>query len=331
MKYLSIFISQQKIDTLNFSNNDFEKIIQNFVPNKPHGHDKISIRMIKICGKSICKLLKLIFNQCIDTGSFPLERKKANRVSIHKEGDKQCLKNYRPVSLLPIYGKILERPIFNEIFDFLIKNNLISSNQSGVKRGDSCIKLLLSITHEVYKSFDKWFEVRGAFLDISKSFDKVWHDGIIFKLKQNGISGKVLSVLSDFSKDRKQRLTLNGQVFSWKGVNEGVPNKPILGLLLFLLYINDLADGLSSNAKLFADDTSLFSIIDNVDTSANELNNDLYQINKWSFQWKISFNPDPSKQPQEIIFSRKTKRIYHSSLRFTVSQSPYHKTRRHIS
>ena len=133
MKYLSIFISQQKIDTLNFSNNDFEKIIQNFVPNKPHGHDKISIRMIKICGKSICKLLKLIFNQCIDTGSFPLERKKANRVSIHKEGDKQCLKNYRPVSLLPIYGKILERPIFNEIFDFLIKNNLISSNQSGVK------------------------------------------------------------------------------------------------------------------------------------------------------------------------------------------------------
>ena len=92
--------------------------------------------------------------------------------------------------------------------------------------------------------------------------------------------------------------------------------------------MNDLADGLSSNPKLFADDTSLFSVIHDVDTSANELNNDLYQINKWAFQWKISFNPDPSKQAQEIIFSRKTKKFSHSSLRFNksiVSQTPYQK------
>ena len=83
----------------------------------------------------------------------------------------------------------------------------------------------------------------------------------------------------------------------------------MLGPLFFLVYINDLADGLSLNAKLLADNTSLFSVIHNVDTSANELNNDLYQINKWAFQWKMSFNPDPSKQAQEIIFSGKTKKI----------------------
>ena len=101
-----------------------------------------------------------------------------------------------------------------------------------------------------------------------------------------------------------------------------------MGPLLFLIYINDLTDGLSSNAKLFADDTSLFSVIHDVDASANELNNDLYQINKWAFQWKMSFNPDPSKQTQEIIFSRKTKKIFHPSLRFNnsiVSRSPYQK------
>ena len=99
-----------------------------------------------------------------------------------------------------------------------------------------------------------------------------------------------------------------------------------MGPLLFLIYINDLADGLSSNAKLFPDDTSLFSVVHDVDTSANELNNDLYQINKWAFQWKMNFNPDPSKQAHEIIFSRKTKKICHPSLRFNnsiVSQSPY--------
>ena len=109
--------------------------------------------------------------------------------------------------------------------------------------------------------------MKGVFLDISKVFDKVWHEGIIFKLKQNGISGKLLSVLSDFLKDRKQRVTLNGQVSSWTGVHAGVLQGSILGPLLFLVYINNLADGLSSNAKLFADDTSLFLVIQDVDIS----------------------------------------------------------------
>ena len=144
------FTTEKRLDTLNFSNNDIEKIIHNIDPNKAHDHDKISIRMIKICGKSICKPLNLIFNQFIVTGSFPLEWEKANIVSIHKKGDKRCLKNYRPVSLLPVCGKILERLIFNEMISFLIENNLICSNQSGFKPGDSCIKQLLSFTHEMH-------------------------------------------------------------------------------------------------------------------------------------------------------------------------------------
>ena len=170
------------------------------------------------------------------------------------------------------------------MFKFLNENKFISSNQSGFKLGGSCINQLLSITHETYKSFDDGFEVRGVFLDISKAFDKVWHKGIIFKLQQNGISGKLLRVLSDFLKDRKQRVILNGQFSSWTSVNAGVPQGSILGPLLFLIYINDLADGLSSNAKLFADNTFLFSVIHDVGPSANELNNDLYEINKWTFQ-----------------------------------------------
>ena len=200
---------------------------------------------------------------------------KAYVVPFYKNGDKQCLKNYGPVSLFPICGKILERLTFNAMFRFLVEKNLISSNQSGFKPGDSWINQLLSITHEIYMSFDNRFEVRDAFLDISKAFDKVWHKNIIFKPKQNGIPGKLLSVLSDFLKDRKQRVSLNGQVSSWTGVNAGVPQGSILSLLLFLVYINDLGDGLSSSAELFTDDTPLFLVIHDVDTSANELNNDL--------------------------------------------------------
>ena len=127
----------------------------------------------------------------MESGSFPSEWKKGNVVPIHKKDDKQCLKNYRPISLLPICGKIFEKLIFNEMFKFFIENELISPNQSGFKPGDSCINQLLAITHEIYKSFDDGFEVRGVFLDISKAFDKVWYEGLIFKLKENGISGNL--------------------------------------------------------------------------------------------------------------------------------------------
>ena len=113
------------------------------------------------------------------------------------------MENYHPVSLLPISGKILERLIYNSLFAFFIVNELISSNQSGFKPGDSCINQLLSITHEIYKSFNDGYEVRGVFLDISKAFDKVWHNGLIYKLKQNGVSGNLLNLIIGFLDARK--------------------------------------------------------------------------------------------------------------------------------
>ena len=109
----------------------------------------------------------------MESGSFPSEWKKGNVARIHKKDDKQCLKIYRPMSLLSFCENFFEKLIFIEIFKFFIENELISHNQSGFKPGDSCINQLLAITHEIYKSFDDEFEVRGVFLDISKAFDKV--------------------------------------------------------------------------------------------------------------------------------------------------------------
>ena len=111
--------------------------------------------MIKLCGNSICKPLSIIFNDCLNEGRFPHEWKKANVVPVHKKGNKQSL-----ISLLPICSKIFERLIYNEMFTFFTENNLISPNQSGFRPGDSCVNQLLAITHEIYKSFDKGFEVR---------------------------------------------------------------------------------------------------------------------------------------------------------------------------
>ena len=128
--------------------------------------------------------------------------------------------------------------------------------------------------------------------------------------------------MTDFLDNRTQRVFLNGQYSSWAKVEAGVPQGSILGPLLFLIYINDLADNLASNPNLFADDTSLFSVVKNVNASNIDLNNDLKKIGEWGFQWKMSFNPDPNKQAQELIFSRKVQTTNHPSLFFNENVVP---------
>ena len=184
--------------------------------------------MLKICGNSLWRPLELIFSDSLANGIFPSDWKKGNMVPVHKKNDKQHLNNYRFLSLLLICSKIFGWLIFNERFGFFIENDLISQHQSGFKPGDSCINQLLSITHKIYQSFDKAFGVRSVFLDISQAFDKVWHDGLILKLKQNGISGNLLNLLSNFLRNRKQRVVVNEQTSSWTDVNARVPQGSIL-------------------------------------------------------------------------------------------------------
>ena len=212
------------------------------------------------------------------------------------------------------------------MFEFFIQNNLITPNQSGFKTGDSCINQLISITHEIYKSVDDGYEVQGLFLDISTAFDKVWHQGLHCKLRQNGISGEILKILTDFLDNRNQKVIFNGQYSSWAKVEAGLFQDSILGPLLFLIYILDLSDNLASNPKLFVDDTSLFSVVKNVDASNIDLNNDLKKIGEWAFQWKMGFNLDHTKQAQELIFSRKVQTTNPPPLFFNENVVPTNKT-----
>ena len=135
--------------------------------------------MIKLCASSISKPLHLIFRNCLETESFPKEWKKANIIPVYKKSDKQLIINYRPVLLVPIWGKVFEKIICNSLF----------CNQFGFRPGDSWVNQLISITHDIYKAFDAnlLLEVRGVFLDMSKAFDKVWHDGLLYKLRCMGI------------------------------------------------------------------------------------------------------------------------------------------------
>ena len=172
--------------------------------------------------------------------------------------------------------------------------------------------------NEIHEAFDnpKCLEVRAVFLDISKAFDKVWHEGLIFKLKQNGISGKLLKIFEDYLYNRKQRVIINGSYSELADINSGVPQGSVLGPLLFLVYINDLEKNIKSKVKFFADDTMLYSVVNDPEISAAELNHDLDIVKQWAHQWKMEFNPDPIKQAKEVLFSCKKVSPYHPDLFF---------------
>ena len=293
-------------------------IIRNLNPNKAHGWDDIPIRVIKMCDDSLITPLKLIFENCLCHGIFPEIWKRANVVPVHKKGEKNLKENYRPISLLPIFGKILEKLIYESLYSHLEMENLLNPNQSGFRPGDSTINQLLSITHSIQTALDSnpTLEVRSVFLDISKAFDKVWHEGLIYKLRRCGVAGNLLLLLQNFLSNRKQRTVLNGQSSAWGNVKAGVPQGSILGPLLFLIYINDLVQNLRCKVKLFADDTSLFTTVQDPQVAARDLNHDLDLISSWANKWKMSFNPDPSKQAVELIFSRKNTKINHPVLCF---------------
>ena len=218
------------------------------------------------------------------------------------------VKNYQSISLLPIFSKIFERVIYNSIFNYFISNKLFTPSQSGFLPVGWCITQLLSIIHEIQTAFDEnpVADVRGIFLDISKAFDKVWHEGLLYKLKAYGTEGQLLSLLTNYLENREQRVVLNGQTSEWRKIKSGVPQGSVLGPLLFLIYINDLPDGITSICKIFADNTSLFTKVLDINESTNKLNTDLKKITKWAHQWKMQFNPDPNKQANEVIFSRKS-------------------------
>ena len=135
---------------------------------------------------------------------------------------------------MPICGKVLERILYNSMFELFIQNNLITPNQTGFITGDLCINQPISIIHKIYKSFDDdCYEVRGVFLDISKAFDKLWNQGLHYKLRQNDISGELLNILTDFLDSRTQRVNLNGQYSSWAKLKLELPKVQFLGCYCF--------------------------------------------------------------------------------------------------
>ena len=220
-----LYRTGSRIKSFYVTENDILAITKTLDPNKAHGCDNISIKMIKICSQSLTLPLKIIFEHSLKKGKFPEIWKKANVVPVHKREDKMLVKNYRPISLLPIFGKMFERVIYNSLFNYFQSNRLFTPSQSGSLPGDSCIAQLLSIIHEIQTPFDEnlTVDMTVVFLDLSKAFDKIWHDRIIFKLKAYGVEGELLSLLKNYPENREQRVVLNGQTSECRKIIPGIP------------------------------------------------------------------------------------------------------------
>ena len=188
-------------------------------------------------------------------------------------------------------GKVFERCMFKYIFNYLRDNKLISVNQSGFIPGDSTVNQLVSIHHDICMALENHTDIQLIFFDISKAFDKVWHKGLLHKLKCIGIKGPLFNLLSDYLYNRKQRVVLNGTCSSWQNIQAGVPQGSVLGPILFLIYINDIGSNLLSKASLFADDTSLSKHITDPIISNSEIQDDLNTIQSWATKWQVTFNP----------------------------------------
>ena len=204
-----------------------------------------------------------------------------------KKESKNLKENYRPISLLPILGKMFEKVLFDSLYDYFINNNLLTPCQPGFIEGDSCVNQLLAITHEIHENLDAnpSTDTIGVFIDMSKALDKVWHNGLICKLQSYGIQSQLLFLLKNYLFNRKQRVVINSVKSSWKPIKSGVPQGSVLGPLLFLIFINDLPGNLICNPKLFADDVSLNAVMYEKNMCTNSLNADLKRLYERAVKW----------------------------------------------
>lgn len=288
-------IAGETLDNIVATEDEVRDLLQCLDVNKATGHDGISAKMLKSAGQSIVSSLTKLINICIDKGKMPNEWKRANVLPIHKRDNKDICGNYRPVSLLPILSKILEKLVFKYVYNFLLDHNVFTPHQSGFRPSDSTVNQLACLYHTFCEALDKKKDIRIIFCDISKAFDRCWHDGIIFKLKRIGITGNLLEFFKDYLHNRQQRVIISGQQSSWGTIKAGVPQGSVLGPLLFLIYINDLVNDITCDIKLYADDTTLFTVTNNHQEAAQLLNENLKRVEEWANQWLVTFNHTKTK------------------------------------
>ena len=268
------------------------KLVKSLKDSAP-GYDEIKMKPMQSVISEILSPLTYVLNLSISNGIFTDILKIANVIPLYKKDDPMIFSNYRPVSLLCTLSKILEKAMYDRVNDFLNEFDIIFKYQFGFRRGYSTYLALTVLMDKLTKSMENGDYVVGVFLDFSKAFDMVNHKILLSKLYHYGIRDVALKWFQSYLENRKQYVTYNGEISDMQIIKCGVPQGSILGPLLFLIYINDLANVCKYTMPIFfADDSNLFlNGRDPADIEA-KLNNELAQIAQWLKVNKLALNID---------------------------------------
>ncbi len=263
--------------------------LQKLRVDKSGGPDELKPRLLTNISEELSKPLCLLFNRSLKEGVVPADWKNANVCPIFKNGSKHLAANYRPVSLTSQICKVFESLMRDVIVQHLEDNELLKDSQHGFRKGRSCLTNLLTFLDRVSGCLDEGESVDVVFLDFAKAFDKVPHHRLSKKLQSHGIDGEVRRWIEQWLTGRMQRVGIGGVMSSWRGVDSGVPQGSVLGPVLFLIYINDLDEGISNWILKFADDTKMFGRVDRPQ-EADSMQMDIDRLVQWSLEWQMLFN-----------------------------------------
>ena len=260
---LPVFSSRSnlKLHNISVTPKMVKKVIKNLDSSKRSGPDCISVVFLKDCEPELSYILAELFNMCIKESCSPDCWKVSSVVPVFKNvRERSTAKNYHPVSLLSVVSKVFEKLINNRIVDHLEKCDLFSYFQYGFRSSRSTADLLTVVSDRISRALNRYGATRAVVLDVSKAFDRIWHAGLLHKLKSNRISGQIFGLISSFLSNRRLRVVLGRKPSQEYPVNAGVPQGSILGPTLFLLYINDFPDNVICNIAIYADDNTLSTL-----------------------------------------------------------------------
>ena len=313
------------IESIQVSCNGVAKLLRNLKIHKATGPDGIPARLLKETASELAPAVTLLFQVSLDRGKVPSSWKEALIVPIFKKGNRSSAANYRPISLTSILCKLCEHIVHSTISNHLDLNGILTNAQHGFRKRRSCETQLLQTVDDLAKGLDDKSQTDMILLDFSKAFDKVPHQRLLLKVSHCGIAGTVLAWIGDFLHGRTQSVILEGQSSSWAPVVSGVPQGSVLGPLLFLIYINDLPDSVSSSTvRLFADDTVLYRRISSP-ADAAKLQHDLDALQEWEDRWLMEFNPSKCQMLRVTLKRQPVEASYtvHGQALEAVSEAKY--------
>ena len=289
--YLTKFKNPSSLSLYLSDTAEIIQIISSFEEKRSSGFDNIPVNIMRMSMNSISKPISEILNSSFRTGIFPDNLKIAKICPIDKNGEKNLISNYRPISILPSFSKIFEKAVYNRLLSYLDHNLIVINNQYGFRQKHSTYMAILDLYEKISKAVDKNEFGVGIFIDLSKAFDTLDHSILLSKLEFYGVRGITLKWFQSYLSNRKQYVSYNGASSCSKVITCGVPQGSILGPLLFVLYINDIVN-CSSILRfiLFTDDTNLFYSSQNLLDLTRIVNTELYYLSEWFRANKLSLN-----------------------------------------